>query len=159
MDYTVELNINGATHRLSADSTKRLLDLLREDLDLPGCKAACGEGACGACTVLLDGCAVRSCITSVSEAVGKRVTTIEGLAVNGHLHPIQEAFIEAEALQCGYCTPGMILSAEALLRANRDPTVEDIIDSLQGNICRCGVYPRIIDAIRIAADLLKRSKP
>ena len=128
-----------------------LLWVLRDELELTGAKYGCGEGQCGACTVLIDGAPVRSCITRVSAVAGKEITTIEGLAQNGKLHPLQEAFIQADALQCGYCTPGMILSASALLKKTPQPTEPEIRRALQGNICRCGTYPRIIAAVQMAA--------
>jgi aerobic-type carbon monoxide dehydrogenase small subunit (CoxS/CutS family) len=127
------------------------LSVLREDFDLTGAKYGCGEGQCGACTVLLDGAAVRSCITPVSAAAGKRITTIEALEQNGRLHPLQEAFVETGAMQCGYCTPGMILSGVSLLSKNTHPSDPEIIHAMQGNICRCGTYPRIVAAVRMVA--------
>jgi aerobic-type carbon monoxide dehydrogenase small subunit (CoxS/CutS family) len=128
-----------------------LLSVLREELDITGPKYGCGEAQCGACTVLVDGEPRRSCITPVSAVARKQITTIEGLAKDGKLHPVQEAFLNAEALQCGYCTPGMILSAVALLRSNPNPTDQQIISYMNGNICRCGTYPRIVAAIHEAA--------
>ena len=128
-----------------------MLGVLRDDLDLTGTKYGCGEGQCGACTVLVDGAAVRSCITSVGSVAGKKITTIEGLEQNGRLHPVQSAFLEAGALQCGYCTPGMIMSAVALVAKNRNPAPEQILAHMQGNVCRCGTYPRIVKAIQAAA--------
>jgi aerobic-type carbon monoxide dehydrogenase small subunit (CoxS/CutS family) len=142
----MELRVNGATHRLRTDPERSLLHVLREDLRLTGAKPGCGEGECGACTVLLNGAAVRACVTAVGEAAERDVTTIEGLH-----HPLQDAFLEAEALQCGYCTPGMIMSAAALLGANPSPTVTEIVEAMNGNICRCGAYPRIVAAIRAAS--------
>lgn len=147
----IELIVNGASRQLNADPERMLLGVLRGDLDLTGAKYGCGEGACGACTVLVDGGAVRSCRTRLGSVAGRRITTIEGLEQNGRLHPVQEAFLEFEALQCGYCTPGMILSAVSLLNRNRDPSDAEIIRGMQGNICRCGTYTRIISAIRSAA--------
>ncbi|HWP45332.1 MAG TPA: (2Fe-2S)-binding protein [Blastocatellia bacterium] len=152
---TIELHLNGAKRTITAEPDRSLLSVLRDDLDLTGSKYGCGEGQCGACTVLIDGQAARSCITSVGDAAGKRVTTIEGLEKNGRLHPVQEAFIEAGAFQCAYCTPGMIMSAVALLGKNSNPAEQEIIRSMQGNICRCGTYPRIVAAIRIAARKMK----
>jgi nicotinate dehydrogenase subunit A len=146
-----ELLVNGTTHRVDADPATPLLSVLRNKLNLTGTKYGCGEGQCGACTVLLDGRAVRSCITPVRAAAGKRITTIEGLAQDSKLHPVQESFLEADALQCGYCTPGMILSAVSLLTKNPNPTTEAIERGLEGNICRCGTYPRIVAAVRLAA--------
>jgi len=134
-----------------AGPDRSLLSVLRDELDLTGAKYGCGEGQCGACTVLLDGSPVRSCITRVSEAAGKRITTIEGLEREGRLHPLQEAFLETGAMQCGYCTPGMIMSGVSLLGKNAAPTEAEIIHGMQGNICRCGTYPRIVAAVRLAA--------
>jgi len=134
-----------------AGPDRSLLSVLRDELDLTGAKYGCGEGQCGACTVLLDGSPVRSCITRMSEAAGKRITTIEGLEREGRLHPLQEAFLETGAMQCGYCTPGMIMSGVSLLGKNAAPTEAEIIHGMQGHICRCGTYPRIVAAVRLAA--------
>jgi aerobic-type carbon monoxide dehydrogenase small subunit (CoxS/CutS family) len=150
----IELQVNGARHPIDADPERSLLSVLREDLGLTGSKYGCGEGQCGACTVLVNGQPVRSCITPVAAAVGKRITTIEGLEKNERLHPVQEAFIEADAMQCGYCTPGMIMSAVGLLQRNSNPSPAEIVRSMEGNICRCGTYPRIVTAIRAAAKAL-----
>ena len=128
-----------------------LLWVLRDELELTGAKYGCGEGQCGACTVLLEGAPVRSCITRVSAVTGKEITTIEGLEQNGKLHPVQEAFIQADALQCGYCTPGMILSSVGLLKKTPQPSVPEIRRALEGNVCRCGSYSRIVAAVQIAA--------
>ncbi len=130
--------------------------MLREDLGLTGTKYGCGEGQCGACTVLLDGQPIRSCLTPVSAAAGKKLTTIEGLEQNGRLHPLQQAFLDEGAFQCGYCTPGMVLSGVALLAKNPDPGEEQIARAMEGNICRCGTYPRIARAIRRAARAAKK---
>jgi aerobic-type carbon monoxide dehydrogenase small subunit (CoxS/CutS family) len=146
----MELTVNGIPHAVQSDPSRPLLEILRDELDLTGSKYGCGEGQCGACTVLLDGVPFRSCQTPLRIAQGKQITTIEGLAVNGHLHPLQEAFIQADAMQCGYCTPGMILSAAALLRKNPNPSDAEILRAMEGNICRCGTYPRILTAIRLA---------
>ncbi len=146
----MELVVNQKHYRIVLDPNRMLLWVLREDLDLTGAKYGCGEGQCGACTVLLDGVPVRSCITPVSQAAGKQITTIEGLAQNGKLHPLQEAFIEADAMQCGYCTPGMIVSGAALLEKKPQATEEEIRSGLQGNVCRCGTYPRIVAAVQMA---------
>ncbi len=146
------LDVNGTRRDVYVDSEKTLLGLLREDLGLTGSKVGCGEGECGACTVLADGQPVRSCITSVGSIAGKQILTIEGLETkNGELHPLQQAFLDEAAFQCGYCTPGMIMSAAGLLKQNPDPSEEDIVRFMQGNICRCGTYTRIIRAIRQAA--------
>jgi aerobic-type carbon monoxide dehydrogenase small subunit (CoxS/CutS family) len=137
--------------RVDADEGRSLLSVLRDDLDLTGCKYGCGEGQCGACTVILDGKAIRSCITAVGDCEGKPIATIEGLEQDGRLHPLQEAFLDVGAMQCGYCTTGMIMSGVALLRSNPDPSPSEIARSLQGNICRCGTYSRIVRAVRQAA--------
>ena len=155
MQKLSELFINGKKLRISAAADRSLLSVLRDDLDLTGSKYGCGEGQCGACTVLIDGQAARSCITKLSAVAGKKITTIEGIERNGRLHPVQEAFLEAEALQCGYCTPGMILSGCALLSTNANPSEPEIIRFMEGNICRCGTYPRIVTAIRKAAQSMK----
>lgn len=150
-----ELHINGSKSRIDAESDRSLLSVLRDDLDLTGSKYGCGEGQCGACTVLIDGQATRSCITTVGAAAGKKIVTIEGLEQDGRLHPIQESFLEADALQCGYCTPGMIMSGVALLAKNTNPSEQEIVQFMQGNVCRCGTYPRIVTAIRKAARAMK----
>jgi aerobic-type carbon monoxide dehydrogenase small subunit (CoxS/CutS family) len=147
----MDLEINGVRHSVRSDSERLLLYVLRDELDLTGTKYGCGEGQCGACTVLLDGTPVRSCRTPLRSAQGKKITTVEGLEQNGKLHPVQEAFIEVDAMQCGYCNSGMIMSAAALLQRNPGPTDADIQNALQGNICRCGTYPRIVEAVRMAA--------
>ena len=136
---------------MSADSDRPLLSVLRDDLDLTGTKYGCGEGQCAACTVLVDGQPIHSCITKVGSVSGKHITTIEGLERGGKLHPVQEAFLEADALQCGYCTPGMILGVVALLERNPHPQDAEIASALNGHICRCGTYPRIIRAVHAAA--------
>ena len=150
-----ELHVNGSRRVLDADAERSLLSVLRDDLDLTGSKYGCGEGRCGACTVLLDGQPVRSCTTRVGTAKGKPIQTIEGLAKDGKLHPLQEAFWKADALQCGYCTSGMIVSAVGLLSRDPQPSREDIVRSMNGNICRCGAYPRILAAIQQAARTMK----
>lgn len=151
----MELNINGQDHRIDTGPERTLLSVLRDELNLTGSKYGCGEGQCGACTVLINGSAARSCMMPVRTAVGKRITTIEGLATNGELHPLQKAFQDADAMQCGYCTPGMIVSGVGLLRKNPDPAVPEIVRALEGNVCRCGTYPRIITAVRMAAAAMK----
>jgi aerobic-type carbon monoxide dehydrogenase small subunit (CoxS/CutS family) len=153
MPSNISLLINGQTLRVDAQPNDTLLAVLREQLDLTGSKYGCGEGQCGACTVLIDGKAHRSCITPVSSLANKSVTTIEGLARGQHLHPVQQAFIDEDAMQCAYCTSGMIMSAVALLNNKRNPTDEEILQFMQGNICRCGTYPRIVSAIRKAATM------
>jgi aerobic-type carbon monoxide dehydrogenase small subunit (CoxS/CutS family) len=151
MSRVTELHVNGIARRVNASADRSLLGVLRDDLDLTGAKYGCGEGQCGACTVLLDGEAVRSCITPLSKAAGKRITTIEGLEQDGRLHPLQEAFVETGAMQCGYCTPGMIMSGVSFLSKSSSPNDAEIIHGMQGNICRCGTYPRIVAAVRMAA--------
>jgi aerobic-type carbon monoxide dehydrogenase small subunit (CoxS/CutS family) len=146
-----ELIVNGQKRRVEADGGESLLSVLRDRLDLTGTKYGCGEGMCGACTVLLGKEAVRSCTVTVADAVGKPVTTIEGLAKSGKLHPVQQAFLEAAAFQCGYCTPGMIMASVALLQSKPSPSVDEIKRELNGNVCRCGTYPRIVTAVRMAA--------
>ncbi len=146
-----EININGIQERLNADPSRSLLSVLRDDLDLTGTKFGCGEGQCAACTVLVDGQPAKSCITKVGAVAGKRIVTIEGLAVGGKLHPVQQAFLEADAMQCGWCTPGMILGAVGLLQRFPNPTDADIVSGMEGHICRCGTYPRVIAAIHSAA--------
>ncbi len=150
-----ELHVNGSRRAVNADADRSLLSVLRDDLDLTGAKYGCGEARCGACTVLLDGRPVRSCSTPVGTAADTSIQTIEGLAKDGKLHPIQEAFLKADAMQCGYCTCGMIMSAVALLNRDPDPNREDIVRFMNGNICRCGAYPRILAAIQDAARTLK----
>ncbi|HEX6227430.1 MAG TPA: (2Fe-2S)-binding protein [Chryseolinea sp.] len=147
----MELYINNKKYNVEGANDESLLTVLREYLDLTGSKYGCGEGSCGACTVLVDDKAVRSCITQAGSVVGKKVTTVEGLTEKGKLHPVQTAFIEADAFQCAYCAPGMIMAAASLLRRNANPSEEEIIKGMQGNICRCGTYPRIIKAIREAS--------
>ena len=155
MQKISELYVNGSRLRIDAESDRSLLSVLRDDLDLTGSKYGCGEGQCGACTVLIEGQATRACVTKLGAAAGKKIVTIEGIEKNGRLHPLQEAFLEADALQCGYCTPGMIMSSVALLSRNPTPSEQDIIRSMEGNICRCGTYPRIVTAIRRAAQSMK----
>jgi aerobic-type carbon monoxide dehydrogenase small subunit (CoxS/CutS family) len=153
----VQLNVNGQEHRLDIEPARNLLSVLRDDLDLYGSKYGCGEGRCGACTVLLDGQPVRSCITRVGECRGKQIATIESLEHDGRLHPVQQSFLDCGALQCGYCTSGMIMSAVALLDKHPSPTSGDIITAMEGNICRCGTYARIVSAIQQAAGKLKEA--
>ena len=154
-EYT--LHVNGAHLRVTASADESLLDVLRERVHLTGTKYGCGEGQCGACTVLLDGRAMRSCLTSVSAVGDATVTTIEGLEQDGGLTPVQQAFLDEGALQCGYCTSGMIMSATSLLRAHPDPTEEQTLSLMNGNVCRCGTYPRILAAIRRAVALGKET--
>lgn len=147
----MELSVNRSRFQVSGDLSRPLLYVLREELNLTGAKYGCGEGECGACTVLLDGVAHRSCVTPVSSAEGKEITTIEGLAKGNRLHPLQEAFIACDAMQCGYCTAGMILSSAALLHKNPTPSDSEIRQALEGNVCRCGTYNRIAEAVRRAS--------
>ncbi|MCX6619718.1 MAG: (2Fe-2S)-binding protein [Acidobacteria bacterium] len=147
----IELRVNGSNRRIEADRETNLLSALRDYLGLTGAKYGCGEGQCGACTVLVEGRAVRACVTPLRAVEGKRITTIEGLEVDGRLHPMQEAFLEAGAMQCAYCTSGMILSAIALVEKIPHPSQADIVRGMDGNICRCGTYPRIVQAIQLAA--------
>jgi nicotinate dehydrogenase subunit A len=156
---SLHLTINGHSYAVEADPQVTLLTVLRESLDLTGSKYGCGEGQCGACTVLVDGKAQRSCITKAGSIVGKEITTIEGLARGEELHPVQEAFLEVGALQCGYCTSGMIMSAAALLKRNPSPTQGEIVDFMDGNVCRCGTYPRIVTAIQKAAKKMAGMAP
>jgi aerobic-type carbon monoxide dehydrogenase small subunit (CoxS/CutS family) len=147
----IELDVNGTRRTVQASPQSTLLAVLRDDLDLTGTKYGCGEGQCGACTVLLDGQPVLSCITPVMAAIGRTVQTIEGVAEGDQLHPLQEAFVGRAAMQCGYCTPGMVMNALALLRRSPDPSEAEIVQHMQTNICRCGCYPRIVQAIRDVA--------
>jgi len=153
----IEIEVNGARHQIDAEPDRTLLTVLRDELDLTGTKYGCGEGQCGACTVLIDGAPARSCQTRAAKMSGHKITTIEGLAQHDALthapilHPLQEAFLEVEAMQCGYCTSGMIMSGVALLRKNANPDEAAIMQAMQGNVCRCGTYPRIVAAVRRAA--------
>jgi xanthine dehydrogenase YagT iron-sulfur-binding subunit len=152
-DVTVMLRVNGRVRRLQLDSRVTLLDALRDHLDLTGTKKGCDHGACGACTVLLEGKRVLSCLALAAQCDGRAVTTIEGLAPDGRLHPVQQAFIRHDGFQCGYCTPGQIMSAVALLEEGRAGSDEEIREFMSGNLCRCGAYPNIVAAIRDIAAL------
>jgi carbon-monoxide dehydrogenase small subunit len=154
----ISLTVNGRHVTCQTDVETRLLDLLREDLHLTGTKEGCGEGECGACTVLLDGKAVNSCLVLAVQAEGKDVLTVEGLASGDQLHPIQQAFVDLGAVQCGFCTPGFILSTYALLIDNPDPTEEEIRTALEGNLCRCTGYETIIDAVKRAANWMRSAE-
>jgi len=154
---TGRIRVNGEEHHVALASERNLLIVLREELGLTGTKYGCGEGECGACKVLLDGVAVRACQTPVGEAVGHEVTTIEGLARGEELHPVQQAFLEAGAFQCGFCTPGMIVAVASLLRRLPEPSDDEIRAALDGNICRCGGYLRILDAVHRASRTLAAS--
>lgn len=147
----ITLRVNGQSHRLIVNNSMRLLDVLRDKLHLHGTKEGCGTGECGACTVIMDGKLIKSCITFAVQADGTEITTIEGLARPDQLHPVQEAFIEKGAVQCGFCTPGMILAAKNLLDRNPDPTEAEIRESISGNLCRCTGYVKIVEAIQLAA--------
>ena len=149
MKEPIELRINGQTVRVSVNGNQTLLEFLREQLSLTGVKRGCDQGDCGACTVLIDGQPVNSCLVLVSEAAGREITTIEGLSKDGRLHPLQQAFVDHNAIQCGFCTPGMILTAVALLNENPNPTHEEIRQYLRGNLCRCTGYNQIVQAIQI----------
>jgi nicotinate dehydrogenase subunit A len=151
MNDTISFTLNGEPVSLETDGARTLLWALRTDLELTGTKYGCGGGFCGSCTVVVDGEAVRSCMTDLNAVQGKQVTTIEGLASNGRLHPLQQAFHEQGGLQCGYCTPGMIMNAYALLHANPKPTRDDIVQGMENNLCRCSAYKRIIEAIEMAS--------
>ena len=151
MERDIQLVINGKRVTVTTDEERPLLDVLREDLGLTGTKYGCGEGECGACTVLLSDTAVRSCITSIGEAEGATIETIEGLATDGKLHPVQQAFIEKQAMQCGYCVPGQILAAVALLRRKPNASRQEIIEEMSDNICRCCNYVNILNAVQHAA--------
>ena len=151
MEETVQFTLNGKPTKLTVDSDRKLLWVLRTDLGLTGTKYGCGESYCGACTVLVNNEAVRSCQTIVKYVRGKEVVTIEGLAKNGALHPLQKAFMEHDALQCGYCTPGMIMNAYAFLRKNPRPSPSQIVEGMEDNLCRCGAHNRIVQAIQAAA--------
>jgi aerobic-type carbon monoxide dehydrogenase small subunit (CoxS/CutS family) len=146
----MKLLVNGTEHEVEVAPGEPLLWVLRNRLGMTGTKYGCGEGQCGACTVLLDGQAAKSCRVPASNAVGKKITTIEGLAAEGKLHVVQEAFLAEEAFQCGYCTPGMVMATVSLLRQKPNPTDAEIVQGMNGNMCRCGTYPRIIAAVRRA---------
>lgn len=152
----IEFTLNGEKYKKNADPGKRLVDFLREDMGLTGTKEGCGEGECGACTIVLDGRAVHSCLVLAGQINGKRLLTVEGLARGGELSPLQKAFIEHGAIQCGYCTPGMLMSSAALLAENPSPTEDEVRTALAGNICRCGDYSAIIDAVLDAAERYKK---
>jgi aerobic-type carbon monoxide dehydrogenase small subunit (CoxS/CutS family) len=153
-----QLNINGRVYNTDADSDASLLFVLRDHLDLTGSKYGCGEGQCGACTVLIDGKSRRSCITRVGDVAQRQITTIEGLAQGDRLHPVQQAFLDEGAMQCAYCTSGMIMTAVSLLNAKRDSSSAEIARSMEGNICRCGTQPRIVLAIQRAAKAMNGSR-
>jgi len=155
MKEIIRFNLNGKKAKIEIDPSLTLLWVLRDQFGLTGTKFGCGEGYCGACTVLIDNEAVKSCTALVSEVANRKVITIEGLSVNGSLHPIQQAFVEKDALQCGFCTPGMIMNAYALLLNNPEPTRQEVIDGMEDNLCRCGAHIRIIEAIQKAGQEMK----
>jgi aerobic-type carbon monoxide dehydrogenase small subunit (CoxS/CutS family) len=153
----IQLYVNGSSYHISTPAARTLLDVLREDLGLTGAKDACGgEGECGACTVLMDGVPVNSCMVLIGQADGRQVETIEGLSQNGRPHPVQRAFVEAGAVQCGYCTPGAVIAAKALLDRITHPSDEQIREAMAGNLCRCTGYSKILDAVHIAAEEINR---
>lgn len=154
----ITLNVNNNEYTLQVKPSATLLDVIREDLGLIGTKEGCGEGECGACTVLMDGLAVNACLILAVEANGKHIITIEGLADGEKLHPIQQAFVDIGGMQCGFCTPGMILSAKVLLDRNQNPTDEEIKKGLEGNFCRCTGYTKIIQSVKTAAQMLKEGR-
>jgi len=154
----LNITVNGKDYELQVKPSANLLDVIREDLGLTGTKEGCGVGECGSCTVIVDGITVNACLMLAMEAQGSRVTTIEGLADGEKLHPIQQAFVDVGGLQCGFCTPGMILSTKALLDENDSPTDEEIRKGLEGNFCRCTGYTKIIESVRTAANMLKEGR-
>lgn len=156
MKHHVILRVNGQTRELLVEPNQTLLEVLRQDLGLTGTKHGCGEGECGACTVLLDGQPVTSCLVLAVQADGHEVTTIEGLAQDGELSPVQDAFIEHGAIQCGFCSPGMILTATALLKENPQPTRQEIRTAISGNLCRCTGYQKIVEAIEAASQAMNQ---
>jgi aerobic-type carbon monoxide dehydrogenase small subunit (CoxS/CutS family) len=159
MPAKYNLLINGQSFSVEAEPDENLLSVLRDELDLTGAKYGCGEGQCGACTVLIDDRAQRSCVTSMSSASGKSITTVEGLAKENKLHPVQQAFLDEAAMQCAYCTSGMIMSAVSLLNHKQDPSDAEILQFMQGNICRCGTYSRIVAAVHKASSAMKGLRP
>jgi aerobic-type carbon monoxide dehydrogenase small subunit (CoxS/CutS family) len=154
---TIKFTVNGKARSVETEAERPLLEVLREDLGLTGTKYGCGEGQCGACTVLMDGRPVFSCITPARAAQGRKITTIEGLADGDKLHPVQQAFLDEGAMQCGYCTPGMVLRTVALIERNSKPTEAEIVEGLNGHLCRCNGYHRIVAAVRRAAASAQRS--
>jgi len=158
MEQTIRFELNGKRTEVQIDTSQTLLWVLRNHFGLTGTKFGCGTGFCGSCTVLIDNEAVRSCQLSFGEVEGKKVVTIEGLEMNGKLHAVQQAFVDHDALQCGFCTPGMIMTAVALLLRNPKATRQDIVDGMEDNLCRCGAHVRILDAVETAADKMKGGK-
>lgn len=159
MIETISFRLNNNPVNLNTEGDRPLLWVLRTDLGLTGAKFGCGEGLCGACTVLIDDEATAGCQISIAEVAGSEVKTIEGLSKGGQLHPIQEAFVAHDALQCGFCTPGMILKAYGLLVANSMPTRQEVLDGMEDNLCRCGAHVRIVEAVQTAAKMLKGGRP
>ncbi len=155
MEQQVRLSVNGIERESAGAADRSLLGFLRDDLGLTGAKTGCGEGACGVCTVLVDGAAVQACVTSMHDVVGRLVTTVEGLAGAGTLHPVQQALLDLNVAQCGYCIPGMVLGAAALLAQEPEPDEHRIRAALNGHVCRCGAYPRILRAVQRASPLLR----
>ena len=158
METTVSFTVNGDKRTVTTDADRPLLDVLREELHLTGAKYGCGQARCGACSVLIDGKRVLSCVTPISTVAGKSITTIEGLSDGDKLHPVQQAFLDEGAIQCGYCTPGMVLTAVALLEKNPDPTDDQIIAAMNTNMCRCNGYTKILNAVRRAAGRRSEAK-
>jgi aerobic-type carbon monoxide dehydrogenase small subunit (CoxS/CutS family) len=158
MPRVSELHVNSKNVHVDVEAERSLLSVLRDDLALTGCKYGCGEGRCGACTVLIDGAPTRSCTMAVGEVGGGKVATVESFERDGRLHPVQQAFLEADALQCGYCTCGMIVAAVALLEKNANPSDAEIVRAMNGHICRCGVYQRIVAAVKQAAKTMQEEK-
>lgn len=158
MEKTISFQLNGKKTDVLIDPTETLLWVLRNHFGLTGTKFGCGEGLCGSCTILMDNEPVRSCQLSIGDVMGKNIVTIEGLAINDKLHPVQKAFVEHDALQCGFCTPGMIMNATGLLLKNPSPTTQEIIDGMEDNLCRCGAHVRIVDAVKTASKEMKGMK-
>ena len=156
MSATVTLDVNGQSHNVEVEARTTLADALRDRLEITGPKVVCDRGECGACTVMMDGKLVFSCMTLAMDAQGRKIETVEGLADGDNLHPLQEAFIEKDALMCGFCTPGFLMSSKALLDANGDPTPEEVREGLSGNICRCGTYPHVFEAVTSAAEKMRK---
>jgi aerobic-type carbon monoxide dehydrogenase small subunit (CoxS/CutS family) len=159
MPQAIQFRLNGTPTEIEVDPRRPLLWVLRTDLGLTGTKYGCGERECAACTVLLEGRPIFSCRTPVRSVQGREVTTVEGLERNGRLHPVQQAFADHDALQCGFCTPGMVMGAVGLLARNPDPPPEEIREGMEGHLCRCGTYKRVVEAIRAAAQTMKEARP
>ena len=157
MSFTINTKINGKSISASAEASTSLLEFLRDTLEMKGSKLCCNTGECGACTIIYNGMPINSCVTMAADAIGAEITTIEGLADGDKLHPVQQAFIEYDAFQCGFCTPGQVLAAVALLARDPDPSDEAIVRAMSGNLCRCGTYPKIVRAIHSAASAMRGS--